>query len=117
MLNLIQALLFCGFEEVTGRGEPVLFDEYVWDESLTVAEAFGLADDWQGWDWQKNNTRTFWRTYEENCNRDFDEVVVCCDRILIVDRTHKRLATTCRCKPEGCALAAELVRAWFATGR
>ncbi len=109
MLNLIEALKYCGFEEAA---ESFLNDTELW-EGLAVADALGVTDDWSGWE---GGVRTFWRTHGNSDCGIGEEVVICVDRIVIVDRTRRRYATTCRCEPEGCALAAELVRTWFAAG-
>lgn len=113
MLNLREALEYCGFEYLE---DGVLFESEcppvcgLWGETSgpTPQEAFGLYSNWPGW---KSDFDVYYR------ETDGSEVYICIDRVLIVDHTRERMATTCRCEPEGCALAAELVRAWFATGR
>lgn len=110
MLNLIEVLEFCGFEDA-GTSEPFLTDSELWSGGPEVDVALGVSDGWSGW---KGEVHTYWRQYGDCVPTD--EVAMCIDRIVIIDRTRERYAITCRCEPNGCDLAAELVRAWFATG-
>jgi len=110
MLKLREALKYCGFEDV-GTRESFLTDSTIWTDGPELDSALGVSDDWPGWE---GEVLSFWRKRGEH--EGVDEVALCIDRIVIIDRTHERYSVTCRCEPDGCALAAELVRAWFATG-
>jgi hypothetical protein len=115
MLNLIAALQFCGFNN-DNTDSPCADDE-VWVGGQRYQDAIGTAENWAGWSSKHQTGSSWWRQYPEGGEVAFDEVVFEIDRIVIIDRTHQRMAITCRCEPKGCALAAELVRAWFASGR
>ncbi|OQB06678.1 MAG: hypothetical protein BWY19_00026 [bacterium ADurb.Bin212] len=114
MLNLIAALRFCGF--VSDLCDSPCADDEVWVGGQRYQDAIGVPDDWGGW-LNETEVKSWWREYPEGNEVAFDEIAIYPDRIVIIDRTHQRMAVTCHCEPEGCALAAELVRAWFATGR